>query len=612
MAKAEAARRLAHIQRGVFWLGTERTLTRQRHYNLVFLHARRRPFPAFAEIAVALQEIWPWGEVASVEEIESRLVSRWPANLVEATIWKVVGDSLAAGHLLVNLEMHTLDRKVPLALLPPGAPFLAPDALPETLLPEAEVLPQSIELQTSPSISGSTFDASVLSDTQQERFHRNVRAVEQVLAGVQQTKVATETGIPRSTLGRMVRRTRELGQIACVPRGTYVRKTTMHPAFQECIHRLFLLPTRLTMVAIAEHTEMHQVTARLSSQTGTDVQLPSYKQVRTEIARLKKDPDLVAVREQAKSLPRPRSSPESFVLSLPSPALLAQVDDAHDLSLQHLMFLKEVTDQGRLQYNHRIGLCLVAAGRGTTIPLKEILDQPETMWLQFRRRMDKLEPFCRIAGHTSEEVYEVLATVEIAYRELFPQLNLRQWSGIIYAWLTHSLLDPTNSGRVTMDNLMKLVTAALERTYEAGKVDVQEEALEQAAELLMLRRNTFRIIDGAGPSVNDQDTVSESPAETKPVDAKKESQTLSPEPEHVSQKRLESQKHPATQSKCAFCGVVPIDLQQFLDSGVSLVECPDCTSTSSLTPHKETSNSNRTSAAKHARLQQSRDGLDAK
>ena len=60
LAKAEAARRLARIQRGVFWIGTERTLTRQRHYNLVFLHARRKTFPAFAEIAEALQEIWPW------------------------------------------------------------------------------------------------------------------------------------------------------------------------------------------------------------------------------------------------------------------------------------------------------------------------------------------------------------------------------------------------------------------------------------------------------------------------------------------------------------------------------------------------------------------------
>jgi type II secretory pathway predicted ATPase ExeA len=43
------------------------------------------------------------------------------------------------------------------------------------------------------------------------------------------------------------------------------------------------------------------------------------------------------------------------------------VDDAHDLSMPHLMFLKEVTDQGRLQYDHPLGLCLVAAGRGNLI-----------------------------------------------------------------------------------------------------------------------------------------------------------------------------------------------------------------------------------------------------
>jgi hypothetical protein len=99
------------------------------------------------------------------------------------------------------------------------------------------------------------------------------------------------------------------------------------------------------------------------------------------------------------------------------------VDDAHDLSLEHLMFIKEVTDQGRLQYDHPLGLCLVAAGRGTTIPLKETLDLPDPTWLQFRRRFDKLEPFCRIAGHTSEEVRDILATLETVYQPLFPQLN---------------------------------------------------------------------------------------------------------------------------------------------------------------------------------------------
>jgi hypothetical protein len=80
LAKAEAARRLARLQRGRYWIGTEKLLTRQLHYNLVFLHARRQSFPNFADIAVAIQRVWPWGEVASVEEVESRLVGQWPST----------------------------------------------------------------------------------------------------------------------------------------------------------------------------------------------------------------------------------------------------------------------------------------------------------------------------------------------------------------------------------------------------------------------------------------------------------------------------------------------------------------------------------------------------
>src|SRR6266571_6742299 len=177
------------------------------------------------------------------------------------------------------------------------------------------------------------------------------------------------------------------------------------------------------------------------------------------------------------------------------------VDDAHDLSFKHLMLLKELTDQGRLQYDHPLGLCLVAAARGNTIPLKETLDQPDPTWLQWRRRLDKMQPFCRVASHTSEEVREILASLETVYQELFPQLNLRRWSGSIYTWLTQPVLDPAASGRVTMDYLMKLVTTALEWTYQAGEADVRAETLEQAASLLVLRQDTLRIIDGAGPSV---------------------------------------------------------------------------------------------------------------
>jgi len=47
LAKAEAARCLARLKRGVYWIGTERTLTMQRHYNFVFVHARRKTLPVF-------------------------------------------------------------------------------------------------------------------------------------------------------------------------------------------------------------------------------------------------------------------------------------------------------------------------------------------------------------------------------------------------------------------------------------------------------------------------------------------------------------------------------------------------------------------------------------
>ncbi|OLD84721.1 MAG: hypothetical protein AUF64_00560 [Chloroflexi bacterium 13_1_20CM_54_36] len=54
----------------------------QRHYNLVFLHARGQTFPGFADIARALQDVWPWGEVACVQEVAERLGDRWQAPLV--------------------------------------------------------------------------------------------------------------------------------------------------------------------------------------------------------------------------------------------------------------------------------------------------------------------------------------------------------------------------------------------------------------------------------------------------------------------------------------------------------------------------------------------------
>jgi len=45
-AKAEAARKVTEQKGGVYWIATETTLSKTRHANLVFLHARRQTFPS--------------------------------------------------------------------------------------------------------------------------------------------------------------------------------------------------------------------------------------------------------------------------------------------------------------------------------------------------------------------------------------------------------------------------------------------------------------------------------------------------------------------------------------------------------------------------------------
>src|SRR5258708_8878810 len=99
------------------------------------------------------------------------------------------------------------------------------------------------------------------------------------------------------------------------------------------------------------------------------------------------------------------------------------VDDAHDLSLEHLMLLKEVTDQGRLQYDHPLGLCLVAAGRGDTIPhARKNSICPIQRGCNFVALRDKLAPFCPVASHTSEEVRDIPSTLQQEDQPLFPPL----------------------------------------------------------------------------------------------------------------------------------------------------------------------------------------------
>jgi len=135
-----------------------------------------------------------------------------------------------------------------------------------------------------------------------------------------------------------------------------------------------------------------------------------------------------------------------------------------------------------------------------------------------------------------------------------------------------------------MDYLMKLVTIALEWSYQAGETDVRGETLQKAAQLLVLRRDTLRIIDGEGPSVE----VSR-PGPTEPGSAhgtELQQETVQANGQQNPTKTVEEQVQTSTSPKCTFSGVVAIDLKRFADSGVVLVECPDCSRTRSLSPSK--------------------------
>jgi transposase len=371
-AKAEAARKVAQQQGGVYWIGTEATLPRTRHANLVFFHARRQPVPAWQELQEALPVVWPAGEAACVQEVVERLGERWSPAEREAAVWKWYAEAAASGHLLVDLASVSLSRLTPLMCRAADSPPILPDLLPSELSERVPVvLEEALEEGGTPVHLSATFDDSTLEAPVRERFLRNLRAVEAVVAGATVVEAARDHQIARSTLSRLIQRTRTLGVLACVPHATYSRARALHPAFQDVIRRLSLLPTKLSMTAIAEHADLTRIARRLQEDTGVPIPLPSYHQVRDYVQVLKQEPEARRVREQAPGPLRDRHSPRSFALSIPAPAQLAQVDE-------HSMELSVVTPDGipvARQVHAAVLMCVKTAAIMSAVltlgPLKE-------------------------------------------------------------------------------------------------------------------------------------------------------------------------------------------------------------------------------------------------
>ena len=142
-----------------------------------------------------------------------------------------------------------------------------------------------------------------------------------------------------------------------------------------------------------------------------------------------------------------------------------------------------------------------------------------------------------------------------------------------------------------MDNLMKLVTTALEWSYLDGETDVVPSRLKSAAQLLVLRHDTLKLIDGAGPDTLAQDQSKVEPASVNGQESERqtvpEKEQQNPAKTVETAKTAQEQEHTSKTANCTFSGeLVPIDLKRCTDSGVSLVECPHCGRMRSLSPSK--------------------------
>lgn len=182
------------------------------------------------------------------------------------------------------------------------------------------------------------------------------------------------------------------------------------------------------------------------------------------------------------------------------------IDDAHEMSDSQIGFIKEFTDNlEALPYQRRISVVFVSASIDGLNPLKGRFESKQIYWCQMRRRLDPKERYCRILGHTVEELGEICLGFEIVYQDQFPDLVLHVWADYMYQRLTDPRLDPDGTRRVSMDNITKLITISLETAYAAGLTNITSDILKAAADVLVFGGDKVGDIDGEPDVVDGAD-----------------------------------------------------------------------------------------------------------
>jgi len=115
---------------------------------------------------------------------------------------------------------------------------------------------------------------------------------------------------------------------------------------------LYTQPFRPTVTAIYEDVQLKQLVEELGERENKPIPVPRYHQVYEFVKSIKEETSVKEARSGLKHAPRARMSPKSFVLSIPYPAHICQVDE-------HTMDLLVVTPEGTVLTRRVHGAVLI-------------------------------------------------------------------------------------------------------------------------------------------------------------------------------------------------------------------------------------------------------------
>ncbi len=195
---------------------------------------------------------------------------------------------------------------------------------------------------------------------------------------------------------------------------------------------------------------------------------------------------------------------------------LIVIDDAHELRVSQLNYLRELTDQIK-DLGVDVGVVLLSVTNGKepkTQPIWRLIVDNGLETQQFSNRLDGTDPIVLVESLSRGEVGRVLQTLEEIYRTDFPELKLACWTKSVFGWLTDPRVDYARMGRVRMKAVRQIVEAALAEAAAKRMTGLDEggEMLQRASVRLAVRGGDYSVV-----TAEDQESTQATAAKAKPA-----------------------------------------------------------------------------------------------